>query len=77
MPTTYQYFDEKLQVLHTTQTPLCDDQAIDEFTRVASWFRTARPKFITVKRPGDTAFVMLPVEYDAATDTVRDVVRAS
>lgn len=75
MPTTYQYFDAMLELLHTTQTPLCDDQAIDEFTKVAAWFRNAKPKYLTVKRPGDDKFVMLPWEYDAATDTANEVRR--
>lgn len=74
LPTTYQYRDDKLSVIHITQTPLCDEQAIDEFTRVASWGPTLRPKFLEVKRPGEEKFTMLPVEYDVATDTARDLV---
>lgn len=73
MPTTYQYFDEKLKLLHTTQTPLCDDQAIDEFTIVSTFGPGWNPVWIAVKRQGEEKFQMLPVKYDKATDEVKDM----
>jgi hypothetical protein len=71
-PTTYYYYSDRLDVVATTQTPLCDDQAIDEFTRVARW---SNPKYLAVLRPGETKSIMLPFEYTKADDTVREVAR--
>jgi len=70
-PTTYLYYDWQAQVIWTTQTPLCDDQAIDEFTKVRDMGTTMRPKWIGKYRglPGGPV-QMLNVVYDAATDTV-------
>ena len=42
LPTTYQYFDDRLDLIHTTQTPMCDDQAIDEFSK-GSFVRAGLP----------------------------------
>jgi hypothetical protein len=71
-PSNYQYFDEKLTILHITSAPKCDDEAIDMFSTVANWFPTRTPKWIQVKRPGESKFETLPVEYDAETDEVID-----
>lgn len=68
-PTVYVYFSDRLQVLHTSVTPGCDDEAIDNFTLVNSWFKHASPKWIRVRRP-DGSSETLPVIYDAATDEV-------
>lgn len=74
-PTTYTYYDDKLNVVHTTQTPLCDDQAVDEFTKVAGFGPKFQPKYISVLRPGSARAEMLPWEYDKATDTAKEVRR--
>lgn len=73
MPTTYQYYDEKLKIIHVTQTPLCDEQAIDEFTKVSTFGRGYNPVWLAVKRPGEEKFAMLPVKYDKTTDTAKDM----
>lgn len=65
-PTTYRYLDERLDEIWYTQTPLCDDQAIDEFTR---WGRDGAV-YLQVRRPGMRDFELLPWQYDAETDTV-------
>jgi hypothetical protein len=67
-PTTYQYFGDDATVLWTTQAPLCDDQAIDEFTKIANRGSSSRPKWLGVTRP-DGSVEMLPWVYDKATDT--------
>lgn len=71
-PTTYTYYDADLSELWVTQTPLCDDQALDEFTLVSS-IKDSNPKWLSVKRPGQKA-EMLPWTYDRITDmlTPRD-----
>jgi hypothetical protein len=66
-PSTYVYFDRRLQPIHLTQVPLCDNQAIDEFTKVASWGSGFAPVWVQVSRPGEKP-VTLPVMYDKATD---------
>lgn len=73
MPTTYQYYDEKLKIIHVTQTPLCDEQAIDEFTKVTEFGSQYKPVYLAVKRRGETQFEMIPVQYDQATDTAKDL----
>lgn len=67
--TTYQYFSDRAQIIHTTQVPLCDDQAIDEFTRVAGWGPGFNPVWLKAKRP-DGREEMVPWVYDKSTDTV-------
>jgi hypothetical protein len=74
LPTTYRYFSEQLDLICTTQTPLCDDQAVDEFTKVATY---SNPKFVSAQRPGEDKPTMLPWEYTKADDIVREVQRAS
>jgi len=66
-PTTYTYFDNKLQILHFTQVPVCDDEAIDYFTSVASWGAGFNPVWVQATRPDGTVET-LPVEYEKATD---------
>lgn len=73
MPTTYQYYDEKLKIIHVTQTPLCDEQAIDEFTKVTEFGSQYKPVYLAVKRRGESQFEMIPVQYDQATDTAKDL----
>ena len=66
-PTTYEYFDEKLQRVELTQTPLCDDQALDEFTKVANRSPKHKPHIVMAIRPSGKP-ELLPWEYDKATD---------
>lgn len=67
-PTTYVYLDDSLHEVWTTQVPLCLDQAIDEFTKHAS----LGVKYLQLRKGrGDVELV--PVEYDRATDEVRDL----
>jgi TPR repeat protein len=74
-PNTYTYYDERLDIICTTQTPLCDDQAIDEFTRVAGMGPKYKPRYLSVLRPNSDKPEMLPWEYDFRTDTAREVRR--
>lgn len=67
-PTTYVYLDEGLHRVHLTQTPLCDDQAIDEFTR----YRGSRASYLQVRRP-DSGLELLPFQYNPDTDEVQEL----
>lgn len=69
-PDVYVYLDEHLIEIHTTTVPFCDDEAIDAFTEVAGYGPTYTPKWIRVKRAGETAFHTLPFEYNHETDEV-------
>lgn len=71
-PTTYEYYDDRLAIIHVTQSPLCDEQAIDEFTIVAGYGRGFNPVRLSARRP-DGKIEMLRVEYDKATDTAVDI----
>lgn len=65
-PSTYDYYDSRAQIVWTTQVPLCDDQAIDEFTKIAA--TGVNPVWLSVRRP-DGTLEMLPWVYDKTTDT--------
>jgi hypothetical protein len=71
---TYTYYDADASALWITQTPLCDDRAIDEFTKIANMGKTFNPKWLGVKRP-DESVDMLPWVYDKQTDTATFVER--
>jgi hypothetical protein len=73
MPTTYHYFDEKLKLIHITQTPLCDEQAIDEFTKVRNMGPGFRPMYIGARRPGMREPENLPFIYNPSTDEVEEL----
>lgn len=62
---TYIYLDDHLNSIWTTQTPLCDEQAIDEFTKHASIGAT----YLQVKRAGQRDIVLLDWQYDRRSDT--------
>lgn len=62
----YIYYDADTSELWRTVTPLCDDQALDEFTQVAT-IKGSNPRWCSVKRP-DGSTEMLPWLYDAAKD---------
>lgn len=68
-PTTYEYYDDKLQRIAVTQTPLCDDEALDHCTAIAGRGPDWNPVWVRAIRPGDHA-EMLPWTYDKATDTL-------
>ena len=69
--TTYQYYDSSARVIHTTQIPLCDDQAVDEFTKVANYGAKFDPKWVSARR-SDGVVQMLPWVYDKTTDEVTE-----
>lgn len=73
--TTYTYFDADVTVLWVTQAPLCDEQAIEEFTKIANMSRRHNPRWLSAKRP-DGSDVLLPWVYDKSEDVV-DPVEAS
>lgn len=68
-PSSYYYIDERLDVVHVTTVPRCDDEAIDFFTQVRDWGFT--PKWVRARRPDHTSET-LKVVYDSETDEVVD-----
>jgi hypothetical protein len=74
-PVVYTYYSESLEELYITSAPLCDEQAIDEFTLVAGLGVGYSPVYLSAKRQGELVGGMLPVKYSKADDTVRDIVR--
>lgn len=72
IPTTYTYLDERLESIHVTQVPICDDQAIDNFTQVAGWGKDFNPVWIQAERPNGVVEI-LKVKYDKETDMAEDI----
>lgn len=72
-PTVYRYFDGQYQLIWSTVVPLCDEEAIDQFTFVASISPGFDPVYLAVLRPGAEKQEMLKVRYDKATDTASDL----
>lgn len=68
VPTSYIYYDDKLRVVHLTQVPICDDEAIDYFTQVANYGPEFNPCFLHAKRP-DGSVEPIAGRYDKTTDT--------
>jgi len=66
-PTTYIYYDHRFEMVHLTQEFLCDDEALDKFTKVAQY---CDPYVVEAKRPDGTK-EMLPFTYSKSEDTVR------
>lgn len=67
-PVVYQYYDEAARPLWATVVPICDDQAIDYFTMVASFGPYFNPVWVSA-RSQDRTLRMLPFVYEKATDT--------
>ena len=76
-PTSYTYYNSSFEPIATTSAPVCDQQAIDEFTIVASYGLGFTPVYLSAKRRGELAGTMLPVQYSKSDDTVREIVRAT
>lgn len=70
LPASYLYYDAGLRLLHTTSVPFCDDEAIDDFTRVAAFGPAYDPVYIGVVRPGERKQHLLPWVYDKKEDLV-------
>lgn len=69
-PEGYQYFDERLNLLTTTSAYLCDDEALDAFTKVANYGPDWNPKYIAVRRRHTLKYEMMPWTYDKTEDMV-------
>jgi hypothetical protein len=68
-PTTYIYYSGTLEVLHTTQVPLCDDDALDRFTNVAGYGPEYDPVVLMAVREDGTR-ELLPWKYNKSDDTL-------
>lgn len=75
-PVSYTYYNEAFEAIHVTSAPLCDQQAIDEFTLVANYGAGFVPVYLGARHQGEAVATMLPVKYNKADDTVEEIVRA-
>ena len=66
IPDTYLYLNDHFDVVWETQTPLCDDQALDEFTKHADLGAT----YLQVRRRGGREAELLDWQYRAEHDFV-------
>lgn len=75
----YTYLTENFEELHTTSTPMTDEEAVEYFRLVHFWFPKDPPKYITRKGldPSDEAFHMMPWMYEAEYEAVIPIVRSS
>jgi hypothetical protein len=71
----YWYFDERFDLVDVSSAPVCDGQAVDEFTRVARL--GFRPVYIGKRNASESTPDLMPWRYDPATDEVEEIVRAS
>lgn len=71
LPTVYEYYNDRADIIWTTSVPLCDYQAIDEFTLVGEMGKNYNPVWVSAKRP-DGSLEMLHWVYNKATDTVSE-----
>lgn len=66
----YHYFDTEFKPLWHTSTPLCDNQAVEEFTQVRDMGKNIKP--YVVRRVCQGKAEWLPWLYDHKTDLVEE-----
>lgn len=71
-PTTYTYRDEELDHIYVTQTPLCEEQALDEFTWVRNTFPGSNPVYLEITLPGEVP-KFARWRYNSTNDTLSPI----
>lgn len=71
----YYYFDDRFDCIYVTSTPTCDDEALDDFTRVALLGSDFNPVYIGKRKVEDSTPVMMAFKYDKATDYVTEIIQ--
>jgi hypothetical protein len=66
----YEYLSEKFESLHTTSVPMTDQEALEYFSLVHTWFPNSGVKYITRRAMGGTRYEMMPYTYDVETREV-------
>lgn len=69
----YQYYDQYMELVHTTSSPLTDEEAFDHFRIVQLMFpreEDFKVKFIFRREMHETEYKMMPVTYDPETKEV-------
>ncbi len=71
-PTTYEYWDDRIEICFRTQVPLCDDEALDMCTWVAGLGKSFNPeRVIAIRYDGKPQW--LPWVYDKTTDELTPI----
>lgn len=72
LPSSYTYLDAAMEGAWQTSVPLCDDEALDNFTKVQNEVNYDPPlRYLMVRRPGEHSKPhVLPFVYNAETDMV-------
>lgn len=73
---SYHYLNEFAQTVWVTSAPLCEHQALDQFTLVSS-FGDLHPRYLEVRHPGESTYTVLPWEYRESADTLHPMVSAN
>lgn len=71
-PTTYTYRNEMLEQVYVTQTPLCDEQALEEFTKVRDIGSGFDPVYLEILPPGGVAY-LASWRYNGHSDTLSPI----
>ncbi len=65
----YRYLNEYAEEVFITTAPICEHQALDQFTDVSS-FGDTHPRYLEIRGPGEREFITLGWEYREANDTL-------
>lgn len=71
-PTTYTYRNEMLEHIYVTQAPLCEEQALDEFTNVSQNFPGSNPVYLEIVLPGGVP-KLSRWRYNSSEDTLSPI----
>lgn len=70
-PTSYIYLDADMKGGWQTSAPLCDDEALDDFTKVQLAANYDPPlKWLMARRPGEGKPKIVPFYYSMEDDTI-------
>lgn len=70
-PISYIYLDADMEGVWQTTAPICDGQALDEFTKIQQSAGYDPPlKYIMARRPDEGKPHILPFQYNVSDDTV-------
>lgn len=66
----YQYLNDKFELLHTTSVPVNDQEALEYFSFIKTWFFEESPKYITRRELDSVDYKMMPYRYNDKTGKI-------
>jgi len=58
----YRYYDDKMDIVHTTSVPRTDEKAFDYVEKVEGWLPRVNVRFIERRAVGTKEYFFLPVQ---------------